>query len=278
MDQGCTTRPAGDDRAVAVALCRSLIYETLSIGFQPPDPGTLAQINTALLPGLDEIAGMLDDLRGGGLRAAAAVVAGRRPDQAAYDGLFGHTARARVPAYETEYGDDALLQRPHELSDIGGFLGAFGLRTDPQAHERVDHLSCELEFLAFLARKQAHALELGDAVMLAETRRAEALFLKDHLGRFVPSFATRVRREDPTGFYGALAALCHLLVLDDCRSHAVDPGAESLRLRLPLDDGAPVACGTIDCAPGGGCGPVDPMPGGGLPDPVLADEPPRGNA
>lgn len=286
MNQDCATRPAGDDRAFAVALCRSLIYETLSIGFQPAGTGTVAQLNSGRLTGLCDIAGMLDDLRGGTLREAATVLLQRHAEmagrpggepsiaslQTAHSDLFGHTARSRVPAYETEYGDDLLLQRPHELSDIGGFLRAFGLQTDPRSHERVDHIACELEFLAFLARKEAHAIETGDATMLAETRRAETMFLQDHLGRFVPSFATRLQREDPSGFYGALAGLCRLLLLDDCRALAVDPGAESLRMRLPIDDGAPIACGTGDCAPGaagesadlaavcGACGPAGPGP------------------
>jgi TorA maturation chaperone TorD len=264
MDQGCPTRPDGDDRDFAIAICRSLIYEMLAIGFRPPGVDPPPPPDAARLARGRDLAGLLDDLRGGGLRAASLELSRHRPDPAVHDGLFGHTARARVPAYETEYGDDALLQRPHELSDIGGFLGAFGLRNDPRSHERVDHVACELEFLAFLARKLAYALETGDTAMRDDTRRAEALFLRDHVGRFIPSFCARVRREDPAGYYGALAALCHLLVLDDCRAHAIEPGPETLRLRLPLEDGAPVACGTVDCAPGGGCGPPEPAAGGSM--------------
>jgi TorA maturation chaperone TorD len=71
--------------------------------------------------------------------------------------LFGHTVRGEVPAYETEYGDEALFQQPQELSDLGGFMQAFGLKLRPDAHERIDHVSCECEFLAFLGYKEAFA-------------------------------------------------------------------------------------------------------------------------
>jgi DMSO reductase family type II enzyme chaperone len=266
MDQGCSTRPAGDDRDFVIALCRSLIYETLAIGFQPRRTEGAAALDGDRPARMVDAARLVDELRGSDLQAAALEVARRHAGtgvaglQADYGRLFGHTTRSQVPAYETEYGDDVLLQRPHELSDIGGFLGAFGLRADPRSHERLDHVACELEFMAFLARKQAHAIEIGDAAMIEATRNAEALFLKDHLGRFIPSFAARVRREDEEGFHGALADLCRRLVLDDCRAHRIEPGTESLRLRIPLDDGAPVACGTPDCTPGAGCGPGADVP------------------
>ena len=66
---------------------------------------------------------------------------------------------------------------------------AFGLMLRPDAHERIDHVSCECEFLCFLAYKEAYARTAGDTDMLAVTQRATALFLRDHLGRFAPAFS-----------------------------------------------------------------------------------------
>ncbi|MBI1950834.1 MAG: molecular chaperone TorD family protein, partial [Acidobacteria bacterium] len=184
---------------------------------------------------------------------------------ASHLGLFGHTVRGPVPAYETEYGEDTLFQKPQEMSDIAGFFSAFGLVLDPHRHERIDHISCELEFMAFLSRKEAHALEAGDAEMHRETRRAARLFLRDHLARFAPSFARRAAAVDPSGFYGRLALLCLDFIKAECDRHEAPPGPEMLRLRLPIDDGAPLACGAAEgCGVPGPCGgPEEPGPDAG---------------
>jgi TorA maturation chaperone TorD len=144
------------------------------------------------------------------------------------------------------------------MSDIAAFLRAFGLVLDARRHERIDHVACELEFLAFLARKEAHAIEAGDAEMLAETLKGARLFLKDHLGRFAPSFARRVMNADPGGTYGRLAEICLEFVKAEGARLGANVGPEALRLRAPIDDRAPMACGSPDgCAPGP-CGPGAP--------------------
>lgn len=241
-----------------LALCRSLLYEAISIGFMPPNVETCARLGRAdAVEPLARAASVLDDDSGTKLasqmRGLTTCPAAQRPEALAvtYRRLFGHTARGQVPPYETEYGDDTLFQKPQELADLAGFLRAFGLAVDPSAHERIDHVSCELEFLAFLSRKEAHALETDDAPMLLETRRAVRLFLTDHLARFVPSFTSRVLRADPDGFYSRLAVLCQELVRSDCARLKAVLGPGTLRLRVAVDDRAPMACDVDEpCAPG----------------------------
>jgi DMSO reductase family type II enzyme chaperone len=267
--------PAVANQARDAALCRSILYEAIALGFRRPSARTLQRLGTPdAVAALAEAAAFLDDEvlypatgRAGGLAGrvralAAAPVGGALETLAAcHLDLFGHTVRGPVPAYETEYGDDTLFQKPQEMSDIAGFLAAFGLVVDPLKRERIDHISCQLEFVAFLARKEAHAIESRDAAMREETRRATRLFLKDHLGRFVPSFARRVVAKDPVGFYARMAELCVDFVRMECERYEASLGPEMLRLRLPIDDGAPIACGVPDgCAVPGRCGPGD---GGG---------------
>jgi TorA maturation chaperone TorD len=143
-----------------------------------------------------------------------------------------------VPLHETEYGEEALFQQPQQLGDIAGFYNAFGLTLNLSEHERVDHLGCECELLAFLARKEAHAREQNDAGMLKETLRGQRLFLKDHLGRFVPAFAKLLSRENPDGFYGALGNLCYDFIRRECDHYQVPLGPPLLRLRpsVPMDE------------------------------------------
>lgn len=238
-----------------IALGRSLIFSALSLGFSPPTGTTLLWMaeEQAAWP-IAAAAALLDLETGGGLASRVRALAGYFTGEAAIDHLsrsyarlFGHTARGAVSAYETEYGDDTLFQKPQELSDIAGFLRAFGLALDPRTRERIDHVSCEMEFMAFLARKEAYAVEIDDEPMRSETRRTSGLFLKDHLGRVVPSFAQNVLKEDPHGFYGALAALCLEFVESDCARFGAPIGPNMLRLRQVVEDRAPIACGTGPC-------------------------------
>jgi TorA maturation chaperone TorD len=240
-----------------LSLCRSLLYEALSLGFIRPSERTCQSlVEPDAVAALAEAAALVDDERSTQLARATLRLANRTTGgsldslTAIYERLFGHTVRGSIPAYETEYGRDTPFQKPQELSDIAAFLRAFGLAVNPGKHERIDHISCELEFLAFLARKEAHAIEIGDAGMRSETHKAARSFLKDHLGRFGPAFARRAISADPGGFYGDLAALCLAFVTSECARLAVPLGPETLRLRAPIDDQIPMACGGPDsCLP-----------------------------
>ncbi len=241
-----------------IAMCRSVLYEALSLGFRPPTGETCRRLGAAdAAADLARAAELIDpDLAPRAHDLASATGAPSLESlQCEYRRLFGHTARGLISAYDTEYGADTLFQKPQEMSDIAGFLHAFGLSVDSDAHERLDHISCELEFLAFLARKEAHSIEVKDDAMRRETRRATRAFLKDHLGRFAPSFSRHVMQQGADGFYGKLAALCLDYVKVECHHFDVPLGPETLRIRLPLDDLAPMACGgPDDCVPGP-CGP-----------------------
>jgi len=246
------TRSEASPTARDLALCRSACWEALALGFRPPGPETLARLVAP--DGVEALAdalAVLDAARG--TRVAPAVRRLARPVSldalgAAYGRLFGHTARGLVPPYETEYGADSVFQPMHEMSDLAAFYRAFGLRLAPDAGERPDHVSCECEFLAFLARKEAYALERDDAPMRDATRQAERRFLRDHLGRWAPAFGRMLARHDPGGFFGALGALSAEVVALECARVGVSAGPELLRLRSPEPPDAPAACGADPAA------------------------------
>lgn len=231
-----------------LALCRSALWEALALGFRPPSAETIARL--AMRDGADaltEAAAVLDagDRSDLAQRVAALAVepAPALGDlEGAYARLFGHTARGQVPPYETEYGEDSLFEPPREMADLAAFFRAFGLALRPDARERPDHVACECEFLLTLARKEAHALEVGETAMLAETRRATRAFLRDHLGRWAAAFGNKLAREDPGGFYGALGGLCTAFVVSECRRVGVSAGPDFLRLRSPDLAAAPMGC------------------------------------
>ena len=198
---------------------------------------------------LSDAAAVLNPNHDSGLDSAAQALAAREKVSvaelsASYLRLFGHTARGPVAPYETEYGAEALFQQPQEMGDLAGFYLAFGLTLNPAEHERPDHVSCECEFLSFLALKEAYALESGDARMLEEARKAAHLFLRDHLGCFVPAFAKKLITEGRGGFYEKLGELCLKFVTVECTRLGVAMGPQSLSLRPANDDRVPMACGS----------------------------------
>lgn len=233
--------------AVNLALCRSALYEALALGFRPPTEETVARLASPEgAAALADAAEVLDDAWGSDLVSGVSRLPGPsdlEALEASFRRLFGHTARGGVPPYETEYGADSLFQPMQEMSDLAAFYRAFGLALNPEAHERIDHISCECEFLLVLARKEAYALERNDPAMLDATRRAGRLFLGDHLGRWAPAFGRKLEREDRGGFFGALGALCADFVTRECAQAGVAAGPEFLRLRSVSLGDAPMACG-----------------------------------
>ncbi|HET8563939.1 MAG TPA: hypothetical protein VFM35_08725, partial [Candidatus Binatia bacterium] len=96
--------------------------------------------------------------------------------------------------------------------------------------------------------KESYALEKGDLSMREQVRNATRLFLRDHLARFAPAFAKKLRQEDPGGFYGALGELCAEVVKKECARLDIPAGAETLGLRPAIDDRVPMACGSgVEC-------------------------------
>jgi DMSO reductase family type II enzyme chaperone len=256
------------NNAIDLALCRATLYGVLALGFRAPSEETIARLAAEdNAEAMAEAAALADPEQQ--LQLVSSIVALSREGKAgmqslssAYRALFGHTARGNISPYETEYGHEALFQQPQELSDLMGFYHAFGLALKTDQHERPDHISCECEFLAFLALKEAYALEHNDPEMLAETRKAQKLFLRDHLGRFAPTFAKTVDQHDRGGFYGKLAEVSRKFVTLESLRLDVPLGAMNLSLRPADDDRVPMACGSgSDCAAmPGACSPEEAGP------------------
>ncbi|MBI4559601.1 MAG: molecular chaperone TorD family protein [Candidatus Hydrogenedentes bacterium] len=239
------------DRAASAAdisLCRCALYTALSLGFQAPSEETIARLGGA--DSIDALADAAAPIDGQPLAGLVRRLAQMRDTsalrllEAAYRRVFGHTSRGVAPPYETEYGDIGIFLQPQEMGDIGAFFRAFGLVLDSSQHERIDHISCECEFMAFLCRKQAYALESDDPVMGEQTVKAQRLFLREHLGRFGPAFGRRVRREAPDSFYGVLGELCTAFLEADCRFLDAPCGPQFLQLCPDSTQNVPMACGS----------------------------------
>jgi TorA maturation chaperone TorD len=79
-----------------------------------------------------------------------------------------------------------------------------------------DHITTELEFLHFLAFREAEALHSGDDP--GAFRRAQRDFAARHPGRWIPKLRERLEAQDPMPFFRELVSqLDRFLVHDQNR-------------------------------------------------------------
>ncbi|MGR3221071.1 MAG: TorD/DmsD family molecular chaperone [Candidatus Anammoxibacter sp.] len=161
-----------------------------------------------------------------------------------YISLFGHSAQGNCPPFEIEYGEGGEdIRKPHELSDIAAFYRAAGLKHSDRSSDRVDFVAIELEFMSFLFSKQSYAAEKSEEALIKSCTTMQRKFLQDHLARWLPAFTRRIMQYSKDGFYGVLANMTLLFILQNCEELGVRLGSEKLSIRMPIE----VPEGCMDC-------------------------------
>lgn len=172
--------------------------------------------------------------------------------EAEYNRLFAHLGSTKCPPYETEYGLDNIYQKTEAMADIGGFYFAFGLDIAQQNTDRVDFISTEMEFMSFLAMKEAYALERQEQEHEEICRDAQQKFLAEHLGRWVSMFVTILSLATDNRFYAGLGALTKRFIDSEARNFGValqkitEPGNASSSPPVPFQCDACLAADTAD--------------------------------
>lgn len=115
--------------------------------------------------------------------------------------------------YESSYRPG--MDKAKILLELRAFYDNFGLAVAPGLHELEDALPGELEFMHFLAAKEALAEIEGQPV--TPYRRAQRDFLERHLSQWVGRFEHDVRRKSKSQFYRVLATATRMLVESDLR-------------------------------------------------------------
>ncbi len=191
------------------AMARSAAYKLLAEAFVPwaaSDLGAVASATSARAEGLARLAGADPELRPlverlrDGLASLPAGIA------ALEDGMsvvFG--TPAPFPPYEGEYGMAHVFMKLQTMADVAGLYKAFGVEVGPDFKDRPDHLAAELEFMYFLVVKQASAAASRRDDLAEETRRAETIFLGEHLGAWAPGFLRAVASGGENPFFARVA-------------------------------------------------------------------------
>jgi DMSO reductase family type II enzyme chaperone len=249
-----------------IVRARCFLHQFLARAFEHPDASTWTWLSARETRDAMRAAAAALDPEGGSLRREAdALAESLRPESASFEAYrddyvaaIGHAARGSSPINEIEYGElraDPLLQ-PHRLADLAAFYRAFGVELTGDGGERQDHLGVEQEFMAVLAAQEAHAIEqdLPDEILRVNLD-AQRSFLRDHLGRWSPTFARRLESMVSDGTLRAMARLLVQFVSEECRRAGAPVGTSDLSLR-PADEGASLcgSCGLQDALPG--CAPL----------------------
>jgi TorA maturation chaperone TorD len=214
---------------------QAALWRLLSLGFTPPTAETVAEVE-ALAEGLAEtepapaVEEVLPAVREQGLDALTAD----------YSRLFGGVVA--VAPYEGSY-EAGPLRQGRQLADVAGFYRAFGAEAGGPASDRPDHAGCELEFLSFLELRRLAALDEGDDAGAELVDQIASSFLREHAGRWLPTFFAGVRAaSSERSLYRALAALGAEAIAGELERRGLECEPLPRRRRLAVErDG--FACG-----------------------------------
>jgi TorA maturation chaperone TorD len=227
---------AGDWEA---AIGRAAVYGFIARSLLYPTAETWESLRvelTPLLDGLSSTSERLDELI---VEALDAQNADFGELQRAHGRVFTHIENMDCPAHESAYCPGDVFRRADVMADVAAFYTAHGLRVGGSRRERVDHVATELEFLSFLARKEAYAIEHLGPGEVEECRRSQAHFLRDHVACWVPGFAGRLQVVADHRFLMVIGSLLATWIESDLEWLGVEASAPQMEPQPPPlpDDG-----------------------------------------
>lgn len=214
MTTPTTTDHAATDQR---GLVRSAAYEALALAFAYPHADAEQGLRDLLADLAEhETTAALDLLASLDALSAALAATDSLARAAEHTRLFD-TETLCTP-FETDYQADPFA-KASQLADIAGFYQAWGVDVARARPTTPDFIGSELEFMSLIARKQAYAAARGWEAQEALARRAQRVFLQDHLGRWIPAFTAAVAERaegSPAGHYfaAAAAAVARLVTVD----------------------------------------------------------------
>jgi len=194
---------ATQDRSVSASE-RSRVYSLLATALAyPTETGTegiLAAVSGEAFSYPDAVSALLGEL-------SAILTDDIDTLKRAHQRLFPQVESRETPGYETAYRGSEIFNQAAIMADIAGFYRAFGLAVGGSLRERPDHVTVELEYLAFLCFKEAVAVDNDEYDQADICADAERSFLTDHLGDWGPELGRRLDRHSDHAFFRVVGRL-----------------------------------------------------------------------
>jgi DMSO reductase family type II enzyme chaperone len=131
--------------------------------------------------------------------------------QAEYIRLFDvGVAGPPCPIFAGEYRSSSRMKI---MEDLVRCYEYFGLSLSRDKFELPDHVTVQLEFMHYLAFREAHAVQIKATP--EDYRRAQRDFLERQLATWLPFLRQRVGAENPLPFFQAIACVADELVRAD---------------------------------------------------------------
>ncbi len=106
-------------------------------------------------------------------------------------------------------------QRTAIIIQLDGEYARMGLDLSPDYGGLPDHVSIEMDAMAFLCQREADAWNDGSYEEARETMKEELAFLKRHLGTWFPSFADLVVRAAKDPFHKVIVEAADAFIKHD---------------------------------------------------------------
>lgn len=174
---------------------------------QPSNAETMAQVVALLdewpIPASDKLtaAGIA------ALRASHAAIEDEKDVRRDHDLLYGITANAKVPPFESVHRSVESLVFNEETLDVRDQYRRLGLEAPKLNREPDDHIGLELDFLAQCCISALTALEQGADLAAERYVRIAADFTRNHLLRWAPEMLARAKEEAQTEWMRGLELL-----------------------------------------------------------------------
>lgn len=195
---------------------RADVYRLLALSFEFPNSSLFETIHT-LAEELIESSFGKPDLRELIDKLSQESAGHQSTIEASYHHLF--STRVACPPCEGSY---LKAERGAVIGDITSFYRAFELQASA-GQGPPDAIKMELGFMSFACLKQAKAQHEELKGELKTIQKAQARFLNDHLGRWIPSFTRQLQSQTDNPFYETLASLLSLWIHEECCLLDVQP-------------------------------------------------------
>lgn len=182
----------------------SEVWRLLSVCFCQPDEalseaGIVARLSAALA--------MLGPRCAAAGRALETAAAGTSEQDllVEYARMFVGPFALPAAPYASVFLDPEGLVHGPTTREVASMYAEAGQAVDPEQHEPPDHVALELEFLALLDECAVEGPPDAERIQrMPRDRELRTRFLA-HACSWMPAFCARVRTEEGTRFYGALA-------------------------------------------------------------------------
>lgn len=223
----------------ATAVARSALYAFLGRALAYPTPAHRAELAEMIVPVVSAVQTGDDDADRLVPEIIAALTLPLADARRAHTRVFTHIEPPDYPPYETAFDSADAFRQSAVMADVAGFYRAHGLQVGGVERERPDHAVTELEFMAFMARKEAYALEHFGTEQVEECRRTQVLFLRDHLGRWAPAFGRRLATFCDDPLFRSVGSLLERWIEIELAAWDAEPATrlESPHPAPPPDDG-----------------------------------------